>query len=105
MYSGLSGRCSTEWGTRDVSPFDSGVTGRRASEMFRTKLAFIFWIVVVPCGLGAVVSAFAAGRPTCFGVGPSAHLKEGSAVSCPVQNCSSCHRTDVIFARVVLSRR
>lgn len=46
---------STEWGTRDVGPFDSGVSASRASIMRRRKLCVLFTVMGVSCGIGVVV--------------------------------------------------
>lgn len=46
---------STEWGTRDVGSFDSGVSKLRAASMRRRKLCILFTAMATSCAVGMVV--------------------------------------------------
>ncbi|CAN0520320.1 unnamed protein product, partial [Ectocarpus sp. 12 AP-2014] len=46
---------STEWGTRDVGSFDSGVSKPRAASMRRRKLCILFTTMATSCALGVVM--------------------------------------------------
>ncbi|CAM9734345.1 unnamed protein product [Ectocarpus sp. 12 AP-2014] len=46
---------STEWGTRDVGSFDSGVSKPRAASMRRRKLCILFTTMATSCALGVVL--------------------------------------------------
>eukprot|EP00752_Nemacystus_decipiens_P001489 g1463.t1 len=49
---------STEWGTRDVGFFDSGVTKSRAASMRRRKLCILSMVLAVSCGVGVLLMLF-----------------------------------------------
>eukprot|EP00903_Cladosiphon_okamuranus_P012301 g11533.t1 len=51
---------STEWGTRDVGFFDSGVSKSRAASMRRRKLCILFTVLVISCGIGMLLMAYPA---------------------------------------------
>lgn len=48
--------CSTQWGTRDVSSFDSGVTKSRKVAMRRRRLLLLALVMGVSAGVGVLVS-------------------------------------------------
>lgn len=47
---------STEWGTRDVGSFDSGITKKRTTENFWKKVFYLFWGFAISIAAGAIVS-------------------------------------------------
>ncbi|CAB1114147.1 unnamed protein product [Ectocarpus sp. CCAP 1310/34] len=67
---------STEWGTRDVGSFDSGVSKPRAASMRRRKLCILFTTMATSCALGVVmmISSSLIFLPIVIGIPSAAYL-------------------------------